>query len=758
MIVIVVSQPIYDSGTVLTLREKGFVVKKVIPHSPAGRTGLEEGVLISQFNGIDAKELSEMSVSSYRDFLIIASALFTRGEKVTLIDEAGETYQFSIGKLPLTKKAPLIQRTFFLNALIGIVMVLVGMYFFLRGRPDRPLRFFLLFTAFAGAAVTVSFFHSYWSLPVLKLRFVSLDLTGTAAGACFIIFSRSFPQLKRTRFAIEIPLLAFPLICKYFLFAVTPLQLFGPASYLIHGYVSLTIIVGILFFIWTYRKSNEGERRKLRWIFLGAVCSVLPYLMYLIYLMVLRNYIGLTFLARFNQIASFFLLLFPLSTGIGITRSNFVDVDQVLKLAVRFLLICLFFTALLAFSYFLFRGTSPLLFFIFVIFAAGISTPVIISQIDRLSNRLIYKKQLFIHELYTLLERELIIPRSTPGIYAMAANTLMNIYIAEYVLFFQLADGDVMMDFFMHYQKKKWDETAKKTAEKTVSQNENLMGPVAIEHGGALVPIHTHKARKPYLLIGKRLDHDVFLKEDLRQLTSLSFQLAQALDNAALYEELNGSLREKELMLQEIHHRVKNNMQVMSSILSLQAEYADNREISGLLNEACSRIDSMALIHETLYQSQIFGEIDMHDYLESVVFNLRDLYTTDLSLDIRLQISETVLPLEYAIPCGLIVNELVSNALKHAFKGRKKGTIVISIGTKGGEQEHGEKGMVLRVENDGTEFPSSVDIENPPTLGLKLVQILARQIHGEVKLSVNPGTVFSIPFSVYPPLKAEAGG
>ncbi len=750
MIVIVSSQPVYDIGAILTLRERGFLVKNVIPDSPAGRAGLEEGTVITQFNGLDTEELSELSISSYRDFIMIAVSLFTRDSEYELTDTSGQIYLFSTGDLSFSKKVPIIARTFFINALIGIVMVLVGMYFFLRGKPDRSLRLFLIFTAFAGAAVTVSFFHSYWLLPVLKLRFISLDATGAAAGACFLIFSRSFPQAKRIRFGLLIPLLASPFIIKYILLPLTPLELFGPSSYLIHGYVSLTIVAGTLFFILTYRKSNEGERRKLRWIFLGAVCSVLPYLMYLVYLMVLRNPIGLTFLGRFNQVASFFLLLFPLSIGIGITRSNIVDVDRVLKLVAQFLLICVYLSAVTAVFYILFQHSSTILVFIFLIPVIGISAPFMISRIDRVTNRIIYKKRILIHELYTLLGRELITPRTTDDIYTLVANTLMNVYIAEGVLYFHLSDEGIVMDYFIHHQKKRWNETERERVEKTVSRHRNLMGPVITEHGEVLVPIHTHKARKSYMLIGKRLDNDVFLKEDVRRLTSLSFQLAQALDNAMLYEELNGSLREKELMLQEIHHRVKNNMQVMSSILSLQAEYAENRDISTLLNQACSRIDSMALIHETLYQSQIFGEIDMYDYLESVVFNLRDLYTAGLPIDIRLNIQGIVLPLEYAIPCGLIVNELVSNALKHAFKGRTKGTVIISISPEERDGEEGKQ-MILRVENDGEEFPESVDIENPPGLGLKLVRILVRQIHGEVRLSTNPGTVFSIPFTVYPP-------
>ncbi len=748
MILLVTSQPIYNSGLVLTLKENGFIVRKVLAESPAGRAGITETTVITAINGTDTRELHDVSLSSNRAFLLTAGILFVKGGKVTVVDSSGTLYQFAAGNLSLLKKIPLINRTFFINALIGLVMVSMGAFFFLKGKKDMPLFLFILFTAFAGAAVTVSFFYSYWSLPLLKLRFIALDLAGFISGICIILFAVAFPSRRRTRLLIIAAAAAGILAVKYLLILLTPLHLFGPLSYLIHGFISVSIITAVVLFITSYRTSNAGEQRKLRWIFLGASCSVVPYLFYLIYVMVLRNYIGYSTIARLNQTASFFLLLFPLSVGIGMTRTHLIDVDWLLKHLFIFLFFGLLFPGLLMLFFVIFQERSPLLFFLSAIVTVGILIPFLYPRINRLADKLIYKKRLMIHELYNFLGRELIKPRSTDDIFTLAGTTLSNIYVCEETQFFHLHNGEPVIDFSHHIEKKQHNQNQTVMVKQLLTRCSDLVEPVTVENGGVLVPIHTQKRPESFLHLGKRLDHDVFLKGDLRNLTTLSFQIAQALDNALLYEELNDSLKEKELLLQEIHHRVKNNMQVMSSILYLQSDYANNEEITKLLAEASSRIDSMSLIHETLYQSKVFGEIDMYDYLESVIFNLNDIYTPEADVRFDLRIDGVVFPLKYAIPCGLIVNELVSNAFKHGFLGRTEGTITIGIEPIDGGDDGSTGRFQLSVENDGNPLPHSLDFTKTDTLGLKLVQILAQQMHGTCGLETNPHTRFIIEFQL----------
>ncbi len=199
------------------------------------------------------------------------------------------------------------------------------------------------------------------------------------------------------------------------------------------------------------------------------------------------------------------------------------------------------------------------------------------------------------------------------------------------------------------------------------------------------------------------------------------------------------SLKEKEVLLKEIHHRVKNNMQVISSLLNLQARNIADATIRAMFEDARNRVNSMALIHRKLYQSEDLAHIDFNEYLRGLVADIADTYKRDdvvLSVDLE----PIVLDVNVAIPCGLIANELVSNSLKYAFPGGKKGTITIGLG-RDGKGNH-----VLTVADNGVGFPETVDFRNTASLGLQLVNMLTGQIYGTLELSRAEGTAFRITF------------
>jgi two-component sensor histidine kinase/PAS domain-containing protein len=204
-------------------------------------------------------------------------------------------------------------------------------------------------------------------------------------------------------------------------------------------------------------------------------------------------------------------------------------------------------------------------------------------------------------------------------------------------------------------------------------------------------------------------------------------------------ERFKQSLQEKELLLQEIHHRVKNNMQIISSLLNLQSFYVKDPQYMQLLKECKNRIQSMALIHEKLYKSESLTSIDFNTYITDLVNTLFRTYNVnpeDISLHIKGDIS---LEIDTAIPCGLIINELVSNALKHAFP-HGKGEITIIF------QSIGEN-VQLVVKDTGVGLPEDVDVTSSESLGLRLVTILARdQMGGEITVNRNNGTTFCITF------------
>jgi two-component sensor histidine kinase len=201
------------------------------------------------------------------------------------------------------------------------------------------------------------------------------------------------------------------------------------------------------------------------------------------------------------------------------------------------------------------------------------------------------------------------------------------------------------------------------------------------------------------------------------------------------------SLQEKEALLREIHHRVKNNLQVITSILNLQSGYITDPMALEVFRECQGRIRTMSLIHEQLYRSQGLARIDFKDYLESLV-SLLLRSQTRLGLDVRteLKIQRIILDADTAIPLGLIANELVSNCLKHAFIGRTAGRVTISLDKQDG------RGYELQVADDGHGLMPGFNPEQSPSLGVRLVKILCGQIDGRLVFTNNPGAQFSVLF------------
>ena len=207
-------------------------------------------------------------------------------------------------------------------------------------------------------------------------------------------------------------------------------------------------------------------------------------------------------------------------------------------------------------------------------------------------------------------------------------------------------------------------------------------------------------------------------------------------------EAIKKSLTEKEVLLREIHHRVKNNMQVIISMLRLQSEKTEGKRESGILKESQDRIKAMALIHEKLYQSRNLAEIDFPAYVKRLVNGIVRSYNIDINkITTKIEIENILLGLDRAIPCGLIINELVSNSLKYAFPESRKGEIGIALRSVNADE------VELMVNDNGAGIPEALDFKNTDSLGLDLVTILAEdQLEGKIELSRDSGTCFHIRF------------
>lgn len=205
--------------------------------------------------------------------------------------------------------------------------------------------------------------------------------------------------------------------------------------------------------------------------------------------------------------------------------------------------------------------------------------------------------------------------------------------------------------------------------------------------------------------------------------------------------QLEESLKEKEVLLKEVHHRVKNNMQVISSILNLQSSYIEDETALGILRESQDRIKSMSFVHESLYQSNTLSEVNFAEYIQNITRNLYHSYSRpEGGIDLRFDLESIYLNLDTSIPCGLIINEVVSNSLKYAFAGREQGIISVVF------SKLSDGKLKLIIGDDGIGLPDNFDIENAESLGLQLVTTLVTQVSGELDIDNSKGTQFTIVF------------
>ncbi len=222
------------------------------------------------------------------------------------------------------------------------------------------------------------------------------------------------------------------------------------------------------------------------------------------------------------------------------------------------------------------------------------------------------------------------------------------------------------------------------------------------------------------------------------------FSLLAALGIILIYfekakERLSESLHEKDVLLMEIHHRVKNNMQIISSLLNLQALYSGNKEVKEIITESEKRVRSMALVHESLYRSDRFAEINIQNLVDNMVRDFYSSFTLNLILKFDVKMKNIAFNIETAIPVALIINELLSNSVKHAFSDGEKGNIEVDLFDDNGI-------YTLSYRDNGSGIPENIDIDKSETLGLQLVRSLVKQLSGTVEINTGNGTEFVIRF------------
>ncbi|MBH8564172.1 PAS domain S-box protein [Nostoc sp. CENA67] len=206
-------------------------------------------------------------------------------------------------------------------------------------------------------------------------------------------------------------------------------------------------------------------------------------------------------------------------------------------------------------------------------------------------------------------------------------------------------------------------------------------------------------------------------------------------------EHIEASLREKEVLLKEIHHRVKNNLGIVSSLLQMQSRRTQDAQANAILRDSHNRIASIALVHEKLYCSQDLANIDFAHYIRNLTAHLFASYNTSSNLiQLSINTEKVSLDIETAVPCGLIINELVSNALKYAFPDNRAGQIKVKF------YQENEHNLILIVQDNGIGLPENFDHKKSKTLGINLVQGLVKQLRGSIDINCQQGTEFRISF------------
>jgi two-component sensor histidine kinase/DNA-binding NarL/FixJ family response regulator len=235
---------------------------------------------------------------------------------------------------------------------------------------------------------------------------------------------------------------------------------------------------------------------------------------------------------------------------------------------------------------------------------------------------------------------------------------------------------------------------------------------------------------------------EAIVAERTRELQQLNEALrADLAERQRVEEALKAALQEKELLLKEMHHRIKNNLQVISSLLNLQAGSSEDIRVQKILQDSQDRISSIALIHDTLQRSRDLARVDLADYLQTLVAELCRSYGAETQrLTIQTQLEQVWVSTDTAIPCGLVLNELLSNAFKYAFPHDQEGNIHIALHADPGQE------AILTIRDTGVGLPEGLDFRATDSLGLQLVSLLTEQLGGTIALERSGGTAFTVTF------------
>jgi len=288
-----------------------------------------------------------------------------------------------------------------------------------------------------------------------------------------------------------------------------------------------------------------------------------------------------------------------------------------------------------------------------------------------------------------------------------------------------------------------WKELISPAIRNRLVSDSHQDNTIFIENDCAILMKHKKEGlRMIYLKNIPRLDE---MKKTI--IRTFSLNIATVNRNIELLEEqketekkIRRSLEEKLILVKEIHHRVKNNLQIISSLLHMQTSGVKDSRLLSVLKESEDRVQSMSLVHEKLYQSDLMATIDFSEYINSLAERLISSYSVHNNIALNIESDPLMLSINTAIPCGLIINEILTNAIKYAFPDNHEGIIEIRLKVKN-EQ------INLQISDNGIGLPEDLNLKKIKSLGMKLIQVLTDQIDGELSINRDNGTLYSLSFS-----------
>jgi len=727
--IVIALQPFYSAGLSMSMTPSGYRVYTVDRDSPAWRAGMRQGSVITAIDARSTIDLYELSRGPLAEYVAITTTLFQDGAEVALETVTGDTFRVPVGEQSLFRRVRTVDRTISSNFVFAAILFSIGFFFRHFRRHDPVTSLFVLFCGWAAVSVALSYFHSLWTLPVFRLHFVFLEIAGPITGAILVIFGLNFPNRLGYRPIVVVSILIAPILIKFGLLAAGVTALIGPAHYSVHAYLVLSIIAFGGIMAVQYRSADAGAKRRVRWVAVGSILSLLPYLLYLLATIVSRTFLEYENAGVFNQIAAFALLLFPVSIGIGLSRFDILDIDETATTLVRHAILGLILTVVGVLMFILTRNTYaavlPIMFILFV----TILGPAISSGLEPLALRIAGKSIIATESAFAAFRATVPSLHRRDDLYAAVCAFAEKTFSPEWMVLAEQRDGTVEI---LRNTRRGIDPDTLRT---TIADLPRSDTSAAIVNRTLFCRCRAEETREVVLCIGPKRNNDIYVERERRLLSELTLLVNEA-DRASQYlsqieirtRELETSLTRQQDLMKEMHHRVKNNLQLMSSMINLQSGNTDSEDTRNSLCAVRDRVLTMAGIHESLYLEPELNQVDMQRYLKSVILG----HAENSGHTPTLAIEPIVLPAPLALPCGLIVNELVANAVTHGSRGSEKRPPNITFSGS-------PDAFVLTVTDYGPPFPSDVNFSTPKTLGLLLVSILTRQLGGTFRVQESDG-------------------